>query len=176
MMRILLYKLLLMIASVSVLSCSSKANDVNDKMPISKEEVVYLGSSSSSIASGVIVPANRKYFWSSGSTGPVVDSTAAEGAREKFGDTKTQGIGILKRFKENLEESGLTLSDVTYLRAYLTPDKETGEIDYQGWYEAYGQFFGTEENPVKPSRSTIGIAGLANPNKFIEIELVAVFP
>lgn len=175
-MRFPLSPLMAVTVMVSAISCSSKANDLSENEFSQKEEVVYLGKPSSSIASAVIVPADKKYYWSSGSTGPMVDSTATEGARERFGDTKTQSIGILTRFKETLAESGLSLKDVTYLRVYITPDRATGEIDFKGWYEAYALFFGTEENPVKPSRSTIGIAGLAHPDKFIEIELVAVYP
>ncbi len=68
------------------------------------------------------------------------------------------------------------MKDVLMLRVYLAPDKSTGKHDYQGWYDAYAQYFGTAENPTKPIRSTIGIAGLANTDKFIEIELVAVYP
>jgi len=164
-------KLMIICVSVYCISCTSTANDLPEK-----EDVVYLGSPSSSIASGVIIPADRKYYWSSGATGPVVDTTAAEGSRERFGDTRVQATGILENFKTSLAVSGLSLKDVTYLRVYLTPDKVSGEIDYKGWYDAYAQFFGTEENPNKPSRATLGIAGLANPYKYVEIELVAVFP
>lgn len=63
------------------------------------------------------------------------------------------------------------------LGIYVTPDHFKGnKHDYQGWFDAYSQYFGTKENPTKPTRSTIGIMALTHPDKFIEIELVAVFP
>jgi enamine deaminase RidA (YjgF/YER057c/UK114 family) len=105
----------------------------------------------------------------------VIDSTALAGSRERYGDTKTQAIGILEKFKKDLLNEGLTLSNVIFMRVYVAPDKKTGTMDFQGWFDAYGQYFGTKENPVKPARSTIGVAQLVNPERFIEIEIVAVY-
>ncbi|MBC7921623.1 MAG: hypothetical protein H7Z75_11120 [Ferruginibacter sp.] len=141
------------------------------------EKVRYFGNPSSAISSAVVVPAHARYFWSSGITSPVLDTTAADGSREKHGDTKSQSIGILKRLRENLAAQGLTLKEVTYLRVYVAPDKfNNNQIDFKGWFDAYAQFFGTAENPTKPSRSTLGVASLVSADKLIEIELVAVYP
>ncbi|MPR35019.1 Rid family hydrolase [Salmonirosea aquatica] len=138
--------------------------------------VEFYGSPASVISSGAIIPEGKKMLWTSGSTGSIADSTARAGTREQFGDTKTQALSILANFQKTLTEKGLSLKDVLMLRVYLAPDKSTGKHDYQGWYDAYAQYFGTATNPTKPIRSTIGIAGLANTDKFIEIELVAVYP
>ncbi|HKZ39224.1 MAG TPA: RidA family protein [Chryseolinea sp.] len=139
------------------------------------EKVVYRGNPTSAISSSVTVPSNKKYFYSSGTLGPVVDSTAASGSRERYGDTKTQALGILEKFKTDLTKEGLGLNNIIFMRVYIAPDTKTGKMDFQGWFDAYGQYFGTKENPVKPSRSTIGIAQLVNPDRFIEIEIVAVY-
>jgi len=139
------------------------------------EDVIYKGNPKSPISSSVTVPAGKKYYFSSGSTAPIADSTAVEGSRERFGDTKTQAIGILKKFQSTLTAEGLSLNDVIFMRVYIAPDIKTDKIDFQGWFDAYAQFFGTKENPTKPSRSTLGIASLVNPEKFIEIEIIAVY-
>jgi enamine deaminase RidA (YjgF/YER057c/UK114 family) len=69
------------------------------------------------------------------------------------------------------------LKDVIYLRVYVTEDiAKEGHFDFEGWFAAYAQFFGTPENPVKPARSTVGVAGLVNPDWLIEIEAVAAYP
>jgi enamine deaminase RidA (YjgF/YER057c/UK114 family) len=141
----------------------------------SMEEVIYKGNPKSPISSSVSVPAGKKYYFSAGTTAPIADSTAAEAAWERFGDTKTQSLGILERFKSSLAAEGLSLKDVIFMRVYVAPDTKTGKLDFQGWFDAYAQYFGTKENPTKPSRSTIGIGQLVNPNKFIEIEIVAVY-
>lgn len=143
----------------------------------SSEKVAYYGAPTASISSGVIVPAGKKLHLTSGVTCPVADSTAAEGSRERFGDTKTQAIGILKTLQTTLSKNGLTFKDVIYLRVYLAPDpQQENKIDFKGWFDAYAQSFGTPENPTKPARSTLGVASLVNPDKLIEIELVAVYP
>ena len=103
--------------------------------------------------------------------------SAAAGTPARFGDTKTQGSGALRQIEGRLKEAGLSLKDVVFLRVYVAADKaKEGKFDYQGWFDAYAQFFGTAENPVKPARSTVGVASLVNPDWCIEIEAVAVYP
>jgi enamine deaminase RidA (YjgF/YER057c/UK114 family) len=142
---------------------------------VKTENVVYRGNPSSAISSSVTIPAGKKYFYSSGTLGPVVDSTASAGKRERYGDTKMQAIGILERFKSDLKKEGLSLGNIVFMRVYVAPDTQTGKTDFQGWFDAYAQYFGTKENPVKPARSTIGIAQLVSTDRFIEIEIVAVY-
>jgi enamine deaminase RidA (YjgF/YER057c/UK114 family) len=126
------------------------------------------------ISAGVTVPAGTSLFMTSGTVPPVADETAPPGSPERYGDTKTQGEGALRQIEVQLKKVGLGLGDVIYLRVYVTADKtKGGKIDFPGWFEAYGQFFGTAQNPVKPARSTVGIASLVNPDLLIEIEAVA---
>lgn len=140
-------------------------------------EVQFFGEANSPISSAVALPAGRALFFTSGTVPPVLDEKAAAGSRERFGDTKTQAVGTLKRIEALLHERGLAMRDVIYLRVYLTADKAKDNApDYKGWFEAYGQFFGTKENPTKPARSTVGVASLVNPDWLIEIEAVAAYP
>ena len=140
-------------------------------------EVRFFGEASSPISGAVALPAGRALFFTSGTVPPVLDEKAAAGSRERFGDTKTQAVGTLKRIEALLHERGLGLRDVIYLRVYLLADKTKDNApDYKGWFEAYGQFFGTKENPTKPARSTLGVASLVNPDWLIEIEAVAAYP
>jgi enamine deaminase RidA (YjgF/YER057c/UK114 family) len=141
----------------------------------SSDKVVYRGNPSSAISSSVTIPAGKKYFYSSGTLGPIIDSVAVAGSRERYGDTKTQAIGILEKFKTDLAKEGLDLSNIVFMRVYVAPDTKTGKTDFQGWFDAYAQYFGTKDNPVKPSRATRGIGQLVNPDRFIEIEIVAVY-
>ena len=137
----------------------------------------FFGPSSSPISSAVAVPAGRAWFLTSGTVPPVADESATPGSPARFGDTKTQGAGALKQIEARLKEAGLGLKDVVYLRVYVAADKtKEGKFDYPGWFEAYAQFFGTTDNPVKPARSTVGVASLVNPDWLIEIEAVAVYP
>ncbi|MBE7209914.1 MAG: RidA family protein [Gluconacetobacter diazotrophicus] len=135
------------------------------------------GPANSPISAAVSVPANRALFYTSGTVPPVADESAPAGNPARYGDTRSQGIGALKQIETRLKEAGLSLKDVIYLRVYVVADKaKGGKFDFPGWFEAYGQFFGTAENPVKPARSTVGVAGLVNPDLLIEIEAVAAYP
>jgi enamine deaminase RidA (YjgF/YER057c/UK114 family) len=113
----------------------------------------------------------------SGTVPPVADTSAPAGSRARYGDTRTQAIGVLRAIETRLKVHGLTLKDVVYIRAYVVADKEKNNtFDFAGWNEAYGQFFNNAGNPVKVARSTIGVAGLVNPDYLIEIEAIAVYP
>ena len=141
------------------------------------DDVAFIGPANLPISTAVSVPANRAMFYTSGTVPPIVDESAPAGNPARYGDTKTQGIGALKQIEARLKEVGLTLKDVVYLRVFVAADKtKEGKFDYPGWFEAYGKFFGTAECPVKPARSTVGVAGLVNPDLLIEVEAVAVYP
>ena len=140
-------------------------------------EVAFSGPASAPISAAVAVPAGRAFFFTSGTPPPALDEKAPAGSPARYGDTKTQGVGALKVIEARLKEAGLSLADVVFLRVYVAPDKaQGGKFDYPGWFEAYAQVFGTKENPVKPARSTVGVASLVNPDWTIEIEAVAVYP
>jgi enamine deaminase RidA (YjgF/YER057c/UK114 family) len=138
--------------------------------------VRFYGNPSSPISGGVAIPANAAFVWTSGTVPPVVDQQAKPDSPARFGDTKTQAVGVLQAIEKQLAQQGLTMKDVVYLRAYLVADpNKGGKIDTDGWNEGYKQFFGTTTNPTKPARSTVGVAALVNPAWLVEIEAFAVY-
>lgn len=140
------------------------------------DAVVFRGSGGA-ISSNVTVPESRRWFITSGTVAPVADSTAAAGSRGRYGDTKTQGVGILRALQAQLAGEGLTLKDVIMLRVYVAPDPiKNGQFDFQGWFDAYAEFFARADNPTRVTRSTVGVAALVRPEFLIEIEAVAVYP
>lgn len=129
------------------------------------------------ISAGVVVPSGRATLFTSGTVPAVQNKDAKPGDRSRYGDTKTQATSILQKIEEQLKAQGLTMKDVVYLRAYLVPDPTKGnKMDFAGWSEAYGAFFSNKDNPVRPARSTVAVAGLVDSDWLIEIEAVAVFP
>jgi len=140
-------------------------------------KVTFYGNPTAVISAGVVIPAGRASVWVSGTTPPVLKADAPAGSRERFGDTQTQGAGILKTIESQLEPLGLSMRDVVYIRAYLVADPAIGgKIDVAGWNSAYQAVFGTPTNPTKTARSTVGVAALVNPEWLIEIEAFAVWP
>nr|WP_036719930.1 RidA family protein [Paenibacillus harenae] len=148
-----------------------------NKKPLTPiHEPEFYGSASSSISSSVAVPAGTATFSTSGTVPPLLNKDGKT-VYERYGNTEKQGEGILLNIEKQLTEQGLTMKDVVYLRVYVTPDASLeGKFDFQGWFSAYAKFFNTEENPVKPARSTVGVAALVHADWLIEIEAVAVYP
>lgn len=139
--------------------------------------VDFMGSPSSTISSSVGIPANAAWVWTSGTAASPADRSQPAGSRARYGDTKTQAISALRNIESRLKARGLSMKDVVFLRVYVAPDPEKGgAADYQGFLAAYAQFFGTSENPVKPARSTVGVASLVIGDLLIEIEAFAVYP
>jgi enamine deaminase RidA (YjgF/YER057c/UK114 family) len=93
------------------------------------------------------------------------------------GDTKAQTVDSLTKLLAGLKAQGFSTGDVVMLRVYLVgdPGKE-GKMDFAGMMAGYTQFFGTSDQPNKPARTTVQIAGLASPGSLVEIEAEAVRP
>ena len=123
------------------------------------------------IASVTVIPAGYETIYVSGMTG-TLPAPPGGGAAPDSGDTEAQAVRALDKIKAALAEQGLGLGDVVMMHAYLAPDAQ-GRGDSQGWSKAYTKYFGTADQPNKPSRSTITV-GLGPPATKIEIETIAV--
>lgn len=99
-------------------------------------------------------------------------SGARQQANGVWGDMEQQTIDTFTRFKETLEAEGWSMSDIVQVRAFAVAG-EYGLLDFDGFNRGYRQFFGTEENPMKPVRSFVEIAGLVVPGWLVEIEIRA---
>ena len=95
----------------------------------------------------------------------------------KAGDTKAQTVDALTKLAANLKAQGFAMGDVVMMRVFLVGDPAMGgKMDFAGMMGGYTQFFGTAEQPNKPARTTVQIAGLASPGSLVEIEVQAVKP
>lgn len=137
-----------------------------------EQEIRRLDRPESSILKGVYIPEGKEIFYTSGLVSEVLNPDAPAGDMSKYGNTYQQSIGTLKRIQETIEAEGFKMQDVFFLRVYLAPD-ESGEIDWDAWFKAYGEFFNNQENPNKVARSTIGVYKLARPELLVEVEAVA---
>ncbi len=101
---------------------------------------------------------------------------SGSGARQQadgtWGDMEQQTIDTFTRFKSTLEAEGWSMSDIVQVRAFAVAG-EYGLLDFDGFNRGYREFFGTEENPMKPVRSFVQIAGLVVPGWLVEIEIRA---
>jgi len=127
------------------------------------------------ISSTVSVPVGYETIYLSGMTGtlPPPPGTAPGTPPPDSGDTETQALRALDKIKQALEEQHLTMGDIVMMHAYLAPDPATGRGDSKGWAAAYTKYFGTPDQPNKPSRTSITVV-LGGPAAKIEIETIAV--
>lgn len=106
---------------------------------------------------------------------PVTPEDKAKSAPAVYGNTKTQTTNVLSKIQAFLKEQGLTMGDVVQMHVFMTADPDKGgKLDFTGMNEAYSQFFGTTEQPNKPTRATVQVAALVAPWGRVEIEVVAV--
>jgi enamine deaminase RidA (YjgF/YER057c/UK114 family) len=148
------------------LSCQTDADKEKD------QEIMRIDRPESSILKGVYVPEGMDIFYTSGMVSDVLNPDAPAGDMSKYGNTYQQSVGTLEKIKETIEAEGYKMQDIFFLRVYLAPD-ETGEINWEAWFKAYGEYFNNAENPNKVARSTIGVYKLARPELLVEIEAVA---
>ena len=139
--------------------------------------VVRTGAPTAPIAATVEVPGRLDMIYLSGMLPPVADPSAPPGTPAAYGDTTTQTVNLFKHMQAVLAEKGLTLGDVVMMRIYMIGDPaKDGHMDFAGMMAGYKQFFGTPDQPNKPARSTVQVAGLAAPGPSMEIEVTAARP
>jgi len=119
------------------------------------------------ISPAVTTPPGATLVFLSGALPTITDKAAP-------GTTETQTRSVLDKLDATLKAEGLSLADVVKATVFLVGDPaKGGEIDFAGLNVAWTQRFGTAEQPNKPARSTVKVAGLVAPGALVEIEVVA---
>jgi len=117
----------------------------------------------SPIGVGAIVPAGSTIFFVSG-----IPGTASTG------NTEAQTKEVLTKLGAVLKAQGYDYKDVVNAKVYLVGDPALGgKMDCAGMNTAGKTGCGTADEPNKPSRVTVQVAGLAAPGSLVEIELTA---
>ncbi len=141
------------------------------KTPVAKPAIERTASGPTAIiASTAMLPAGSRMLYLSGSTASPIDPSKPE----EFGDTATQTKSILTKMKAQLEGMGWSLSDIVKVNVFLVGVADKGgHMDAPGMNEVFKTFFGTTEQPNKPTRSTVQVAALGRPTTLVEIEAIA---
>jgi enamine deaminase RidA (YjgF/YER057c/UK114 family) len=92
---------------------------------------------------------------------------------ERYGDTETQTRSVLRKVEAVLAEQGLSMGDVVMMRVFLVAPPGQARMDFAGMMRAYREAFGTPNQPNKPARSTMQVAGLVDAGWLVEIEVTA---
>nr|WP_296765972.1 Rid family hydrolase [Rhodococcus sp. (in: high G+C Gram-positive bacteria)] len=192
-------------------SSDSDAAPAADEPTSGARAVLEDGESNPMIAQGVEISGDATVYKSSGIGATAMNDAAPEGSPESYVDTdqfvggtlpagvtvtEAQGIGVLKKIRDNLELQGYSLEDVVTMRVFLDNAPGTERADYAGWNRAYRQFFantnldtdetelvpmGTaepsapiERNSARPSRFALEVATLPVQGWLVEVEVDAV--
>jgi enamine deaminase RidA (YjgF/YER057c/UK114 family) len=125
----------------------------------------------------VEVSADTTLIYHSGTVPAPANPDAEPGSREYYGDTEAQALSVFGRMEDSFNELDVGFGDVIKMTVFLVGDPEMdGRMDFAGFMRAYTKYFGTEEQPNKPARSAVQIAGLVRQNMLIEIEVVIARP
>ena len=122
------------------------------------------------ISSNASLPAGSRIVFISGTTPAPLDPAVPE----NLGDTRQQTLSVLTKIRAQLQELGMGMGDVVKMTVFLVGVPENGgRMDSAAMNEVFKTFFGTAEQPNRPTRSTIQVAALGRPTMFVEIEAIA---
>lgn len=139
------------------------------KAPPAPATVERTGKPEAVISSTALIPPGSKILYISGTTADPVDPAKPD----EFGDTATQTKSILTKMKAQLEGMGWSLGDVVKMNVFLVAALPGGRMDAPGMNGVFKTFFGTPEQPNKPTRSTVQVFALGRPTTLVEIEAIA---
>jgi len=113
----------------------------------------------------IVIPAGAETMYLSGAGASRLDDGT-------FGNMEQQTVNIFDKFKATLADQGWSMSDIVQVRVFGVAG-EDGTFDFPGFNAGFAQFFGTEENPMKPVRSVVEIKDLVVDGWLLEVEIRA---
>jgi len=129
-----------------------------------------VASPTATISSNASVPAGSRIVFISGTTPSPLDPAVPEA----LGDTRQQTLSVLTKIQAQLQALGMDMGDVVKMTVFLVGVPENGgRMDSAAMNEVFRTFFGTAEQPNRPTRSTIQVAALGRPTMYVEIEAIA---
>ena len=164
----------LMFLTLALLSCfAAGAQTSGAQNAAVRSNVRHIQEDDRPIATGVWV--GDTLYLSGQLASPITPADAAKGTTAVYGDTEAQTMSTLTKIQAALKAEGLAMGDVVMMHVYMVGDPANGgKLDFAGMNAVYSQFFGTKEQPNKPSRSTVQVAALAAAGPLLEVEVIAV--
>jgi len=121
------------------------------------------------ISGTALIPPGSKILYLSGGTASPPDPAKPD----EMGDTAAQTLSILTKMKAQLEGMGWSMGDVVKMNVFLVAALPGARMDSPGMNGVFKTFFGTADQPNKPTRTTVQVFALGRPNVLVEIEAVA---
>jgi enamine deaminase RidA (YjgF/YER057c/UK114 family) len=162
-MKPLLVLALLLCGCVTV-----RASEPVDPFPARGVIVREYASPTAFYARSVVIPSGYETIRLAG---VIADPLMSDGT--SFGDTEAQTASVLGKIAAALESVGASEADVVAMTVYLAAPQPGGTMDFQGMMRAYDRHYGSPQQPNRPARSTVQLAGLVAPGVLVEIEVTA---
>jgi enamine deaminase RidA (YjgF/YER057c/UK114 family) len=99
---------------------------------------------------------------------------AGTAAAPTYGDTEQQTESVLAKIRASLAEAGVAESDVVAATVYLVAPSGSAAMDFAAMNRAWAKHYGSADQPNRPVRSTVEVAGLVQPGMLVEIEVTAM--
>ena len=140
--------------------------------PAKQEIVRTYATPTAAFSKSTTIPAGHEIVRFSGIVADPL-TPAANGQPAVYGDTETQASSVFDKITSALSEQGLTEADVVAMTVYLVAPEGSRSMDFQGMSRAYAKRYGSPEQPNRPVRSTVQVAGLVVAGMLVEIEITA---
>ena len=129
------------------------------------------------ISAAVTVGGGLDTVYVSGALPSAINKDAPKGTPPNYGDMQAQTVSVLTSIKGTLAKLGLDMGDVVKMTVFMVADPANdNKLNFPGLMAGYSQFFGTKEQPNKPARSAVQVAGLVVPGALLEVEVIAAGP
>ena len=123
----------------------------------------------------VTIPATSSLTYVSGILADLSDIEVPPGTVSSYGDTKTQTLSVFNKINKILQARNLSMADIIQIRVFLVGTVEfDGKLDFSGFQQGYNMFFGSSDQPNKPTRTAVQVVALPLPGTLVEVDVIAV--
>ncbi|AZF38394.1 TdcF protein [Pseudomonas sp. R4-39-08] len=138
-------------------------------------DIVRTGLETAAYSETVTIPATSSLTYVSGILADLFDIEAPPGTISSYGDTKTQTLSVFNKINKILQGCNLSMADIIQIRVFLVGTVELdGKLDFSGFQQSYNMFFGSSDQPNKPTRTAVQVVALPLPGTLVEVDVIAV--
>ncbi|WP_415769502.1 RidA family protein [Pseudomonas sp. LB3P38] len=138
-------------------------------------DIVRTGLETAAYSETVTIPATSSLTYVSGILADISDIEAPPGTVSSYGDTKTQTLSVFNKINKILQGRNLSMADIIQIRVFLVGTVELeGKLDFSGFQQGYNMFFGSSDQPNKPTRTAVQVVALPLPGTLVEVDVIAV--
>ncbi|MBM6447035.1 MULTISPECIES: RidA family protein [Pseudomonas] len=138
-------------------------------------DIMRTGLETAAYSETVTIPATSSLTYVSGILADLSDIEVPPGTVSSYGDTKTQTLSVFNKINKILQARNLSMADIIQIRVFLVGTVEfDGKLDFSGFQQGYNMFFGSSDQPNKPTRTAVQVVALPLPGTLVEVDVIAV--